>query len=63
MSIVNKIKDFLNKNRDQVEKVAEKAKKAADSNKDGKLDTADLKAAKDKVSKAATAAKKKVTKK
>ncbi len=54
MSILNKAKSLLKKSEKEAKVVASKATKAADLNKDGKVNTKDAKVAKDRVVKTAS---------
>ena len=52
MTLLEKVKKCFNKGEKAASKVANKAKSAADTNKDGKVNLADAKAAKNKAVKA-----------
>lgn len=53
MSVAKKLKGLFSKGQKTANEVAKKATKAADVNKDGKVNAKDAKAAKDKVVKSA----------
>jgi len=62
MSVTDKLKSIFKKSEEVASEAAKKATKAADLNKDGKLDTKDAQVAKDKVTKTAAKATKNVKK-